>query len=120
MTDLAGVELPDDLVWTDEWAWSPYAESVGHALDGTLLVDRSAAALAGRPITLAGADDRAWLDRATLDALRDLLGDTSLALTLADGRAFTVGWRYGDGPIEADAIPGSDWHNNVTLRLREV
>lgn len=120
MTKLGGVSLSDDLVWRDEWSWTPYAESTGVALDGALIVETSPAAKAGRPITLAGDTNLAWVERDTLDALRDLLDEESMTLELWDGREFTVGWRHGDGPIEAEEYIGSGWWHSLVLRLREL
>lgn len=119
-TTLNGIELSDDLVWTDRWSWTPYRDSAGHALDGALVVETSTAAQAGRPITLEGGDDRAWLDTDTLEQIYALLGEASMTLTLWDGTTWTVGWRHADGPIEANEIIGSDWWNGLVLRLREL
>ena len=124
---LAGIELPADLAWTDRFRWTPLAEETGHALDGTHHVELSAPAQAGRPITLQGGGDRAWLTAEDLGALYDTLTDTEgLALTLPDGTEYTVGWRHADGPIEAEEIIGSEagggptYYRNVTLRLRTI
>ena len=120
MTTLAGIELPDDLAWTDEFRWTPYAESAEHALDGALIVETSPAAQAGRPITLEGGRDRAWIGHDKLESLRTLLGEQSMALELWDGRQFTVGWRHADRPLEATEYIGSGWWHSLTLRLREL
>ena len=117
---LDDIDIPEDLAWTDEWSFTPYAEQAGHALDGTLIVERSAAAKAGRPVTLEGAADLAWVERATLEALRAALDRTEMTLTLWDGRELTVGWRHGDGPIEAEEYLGTGWFHTLILRLREV
>ena len=118
--DLDGIEIPEDLDWTDEWSWTPYAQSAGYALDGTLIVERSEPAAAGRPVTLQGDTDLAWLQRDTLEALRAKLGDTDMTLTLWDGRQLQVGWRHEDGPIEATEYIGTGWFHSIVLRLREV
>ena len=120
MTTLNGIELSDDLVWTDRWSWTPYAETAGQALDGALIVETSPAAQAGRPITLEGGDNRAWVDEATLDALHALLGEASMTLELWDGSTYTVGWRHADRPIEATELIGSGWWRSLVLRLREL
>ena len=60
--------LPDDLLWADEHAWSPAVASVSYLLTGALLV-QSATRQAGRPITLVGPSDMAWVTRATVATL---------------------------------------------------
>lgn len=117
---LNGIELPDDLSWSDEWGWTPYTDNAEQAINGALVVERSPAAQAGRPITLEGSDDRAWVRRETLEALQQALSEQFMQLDLWDGRTFTVGWRQGDGPIEAQEHIGSGWYHSLTLRLREV
>ena len=44
--------LPDDLLWSDEHAWSPAVASTSYLITGALLI-QSATRQAGRPITLA-------------------------------------------------------------------
>ncbi|WP_247709250.1 hypothetical protein [Ralstonia solanacearum] len=57
--------LPDDLLWTDEHAWTPAVAAVSYLLTGAHLVE-SAARQKGRPITLVGAADMAWVSRASV------------------------------------------------------
>jgi len=116
---LDAIALDDDLEWEDEWSWSPREEGVDYSITGALIVEPSAAKQAGRPITLRGAQDRAWLTRATLTALQAKLATTApMSLTLWDGRAFTVGWRYADTPIEAIEVRTGAGFFVATIRLR--
>ena len=124
-----GVELalPDDLLWTDEHAWTPAVASVSYLLNGALLV-QSATRQAGRPITLVGAADMAWVTRSVVSILYDwatvpLSSDGGrFELTLADARAFTVAFRHADTCVEAEPVKGfparseSDFYR-LTLRL---
>ena len=122
--------LPDDLLWSDEHAWTPAVSSVSYLITGALLV-QSATRQAGRPITLVGPTDMAWVTRATLATLRSwaavALSDTSgrFALTLADGRVFIVAFRHQDTAIEAEPVLGiparsdADFYR-LTLRLMEI
>jgi hypothetical protein len=122
--------LPDDLLWSDEHAWTPAVSSVSYLITGALLV-QSATRQAGRPITLVGPADMAWVTRATLETLRSWaaapLSDASgrFALTLADSRSFTVAFRHQDTAIEAEPVLGiparsdADFYR-VTLRLMEI
>ena len=127
-----GVELvlPDDLLWTDEHAWTPAVASVSYLVTGALLV-QSAVRQAGRPITLAGAIDMAWVTRATVATLHewaaDPLGASSgrFELTLADSRVFAVAFRHGETPVEAEPVAGfparsdTDFYR-LTLRFLEL
>lgn len=122
--------LPDDLLWADEHAWSPAVASTSYLITGALLI-QSALRQAGRPITLVGAPDMAWVTRTTVEQLRTWAAipvGASLgrfALTFADGRTLTVAFRHGDAPIEAEPVLGiparadSDFYR-LTLHLLEI
>ena len=122
--------LPDDLLWADEHAWSPAVAAVSYLITGALLV-QSATRQAGRPITLVGPSDMAWVRRATLNTLHDwaavpLSADSGrFELTLADARAFTVAFRHTDTAIEAEPVLGiparsdADFYR-LTLRFLEI
>lgn len=130
LADEAALLLPDDLLWSDEHAWTPAVSSVSYLITGALLV-QSATRQAGRPITLVGAADMAWVTRGTVETLRSwaavALSDTSgrFDLTLADDRTFTVAFRHADTPIEAEPVLGipartdGDFYR-LTLRLMEI
>jgi hypothetical protein len=110
---LAGIELPEDIQWADEFTAWKVGQVIRPTLTGALVV-QEAALQAGRPITLQGFDDGgnryvAPLTLATLNALRALeetAGGSDMTLILpAAGdttRSFTVRFRRTDGPaIEA-------------------
>lgn len=70
------LELPADLLWANEFRWSAVSQSVDRSITGALLVD-VATRTGGRPITLAGKEDSAWIKRsglATLEAWAALPG----------------------------------------------
>lgn len=122
---LASVTLPADMIWVDEFNWSPVQRATEFSLAGALIVD-VAERQAGRPITLQGAADAGWMHRTALLALYALAADPAVAsrsLTLADGRVFTV--TFDDDPIEAEPVidyninDAADWYV-VTLKLIEV
>ena len=129
---LEGVSLtlPDDLLWSDEHSWSPAVSSVSYLLNGALLV-QSALRQAGRPITLVGAVDMAWVTRAVVGQLHDWasepLSSTAgrFTLTLADGRALRVAFRHGETAIESEPVAGfparmdSDFYR-ITVRLMQI
>ncbi len=122
--------LPDDLLWADEHAWSPAVASVSYLLTGALLV-QSATRQGGRPITLVGAADMAWVTRATVTTLHQWAAAPLAAnsgrfeLALADGRAFTVAFRHTDTAVEAEPVLGfpartdGDFYR-LTLRLLQI
>lgn len=119
---LNGVTLPYGLLWVNEHEWAPIEQSTDYGLTGALIVQRGAK-LAGRPITLQGGADRAWITQTTLDAVTALLTTTAaMALILPDGRSFSVIWDHNGPPISAEPIVPK-WpvaglkYNNVALRL---
>ncbi len=126
---IAGVTLPDGLRWSDEFDWTPLAQTVEYSLTGALIVER-AVRQAGRPITLIGGKDFVWITRAALLTLKELLDtDDTLQLTLHDSRTFTV--IPAPEPLTAYQLPrvldsgfanpGSDaWYVIDTLKLITV
>ena len=99
------VTLPQGLRWADEFDWSPMAISdVAYSLDGTPII-QMAVKKAGRPITLIGGKDYAWLTRSEVAALKALLdAGEEMTLTLHDNRTFTV-LPAGDEPLNVTALP---------------
>lgn len=130
LADEVAVLLPDDLLWSDEHAWSPAVATTSYLITGALLI-QSATRQAGRPITLVGAPDMAWVTRATVEQLRAWaafpLSNTAgrFLLTFADGRAFTVAFRHSETAIEAEPVLGiparadTDFYR-LTLRFLEI
>ncbi|MHA6829480.1 hypothetical protein ACQUJV_25240 [Ralstonia pseudosolanacearum] len=129
LKNLAGsaiLALPDDLLWSDEHAWTPAVAAVSYLLTGALLVE-SAARQKGRPITLVGAADMAWVTRATVNTLYAWAAAPSrqFELTYTDGRVFTVAFRHHETAIEAEPVMGfparrdADFYR-LTLRLMEI
>lgn len=77
------LELPDRLLWTDEFDWSPVAQSTGYSTRGSLLVDVGLKQ-GGRPITLDGKTSKAWIPRSlcvTLEAWQ-AIQDIEMTLVL--------------------------------------
>lgn len=133
LTNLAtgvALPLPDDLLWADEHAWSPAVANTSYLITGALLI-QSATRQAGRPITLVGAPDMAWVTRAAVEQLRSWaaipVSSTTgrFVLTLADARVFTVAFRHAETAIEAEPVLGiparsaADFYR-LTLRLLEI
>jgi hypothetical protein len=122
MITLDTIPLPADLIWTDEFDWSPVQQSASYTLSGALIVE-TGTKLKGRPITLSGSDTSGWISRASLLALSAKLSTVSaMTLILNDGRIFNVTFRNSDKPIDAKQI--IDFNNpdnadmySLTVRL---
>jgi hypothetical protein len=121
------VQLPPDLYWSDEHAWSPVEQAVERSITGALIVSTGLRA-AGRPITLQPRDDgSAWMPHAVLQQLRawgDVPGQ-QMQLSLR-GAAWSVAFRHHDEPaIQAEPVVhysdvnAGDFYL-VTLRLMET
>lgn len=119
--------LPPDLVWTDEFStWSPIEQSIEYGLTGALLIDVGTRQ-AGRPITLSGTVDAAWMHREQalrLHAWRALPG-AEFTLTLHDASTRTVIFDQAKGGIVAPQLidyadpQAADYHV-VTLYFIEM
>ncbi|MBS0354017.1 MAG: hypothetical protein JSR83_08975 [Proteobacteria bacterium] len=92
------VILPNDLLRTDEYSWSPIRQSQSFTLGGALWVDESIA-LVGEPITLAAGDDYGFMTRGEFSQLRALASQSEKTWTLTyRGIAYDVIWRHSDAP----------------------
>ena len=120
------IPLHPDLLWTDEHSWTPIQQSAERSITGTMLIEYGVKT-AGREITLEPEDgNSAWLNRATLDALKTAIAIPGLEMALSiNGTSHSVVFRHLDGPLSAvpvvhynDADPG-DWFS-VTLRFLEI
>ncbi len=133
---LAGIELPADLQWTDEFTAWKVGQQARPSLTGALIVQESSRQ-AGRPITLQTTrDGTAYVGVVSLPTLRALQASESearlapLDLVMpahnSGERSFQVRWRRTDGPaIEVDptrfAVPALDADLfSITLRLMTV
>lgn len=133
---LGGVELPNDIYWSDEFTSWKVAQNIKTSLTGARIV-QEAALQSGRPITLeSGQDDNdRWYAMLRLDTLRAVQAleeavGASYTLTLpahnSGTRSFTVMFRRDDGDaIEAKPVrvivPAADTDlYAVTLRLMTV
>ena len=111
------LELPEDLIWANEFQWSPVSQSTGRSITGALLVDVGTR-IGGRQIMLRGSEDSAWILRsglATLEAWAALPGQ-QFTLT-HNGVARTVIFDHGTAE-ESNAIkqvqPVVDFSNPIS------
>jgi len=120
------ITFTDQLVWSDEFSWSPVQQSQQYSIGGTLVI-QEAKKLSGRPVTLIGGGS-VWETKLTIKALHaaSLLTYQQFTLTLNDGRALTVMFDKQNNPIEATALftgqdeLDSDQYTINTLRFVEV
>jgi hypothetical protein len=124
MITIDELTLPADLIWTDEYRWTPVAQQETVTLDGALVV-QAMAQQTGRPITLSGGENHAWVRRDLLEQLRAKANTPELqvTLTLNDGSAHTVIWtdeRLTADPVWDVAHPEDDQPYIVTLYFKEV
>lgn len=124
MAELAGMDLGGNVVWMDEFDWSPVGQSCEVAGDGALVVEHTSTPRGGRPLTL----HCGWQTRAvvrTLVALRDALPQTWMELRLDDGREFQVLFRHEAGalsavPVQRLVVQEETDMYDVTLNLMGV
>ena len=89
MITLGTAELPDDLAWIDRYGWQSMQVSVEYSLTGAAIIQMSEK-LAGRPITLQGADDRAWATREMADTLKAMQATGDEYALSVRGESYTV------------------------------
>jgi len=123
---LDDIELPDDLLWVNEYQWQPVAQEIERTLTGALLVQEQAK-LYGREIELSG-EQSGWVTRATVDALKamETIPGKVMTLALPDTRTFEVIFDRSNGAaVEAEqllpsAYPDAGYIYTLTLRLMTV
>lgn len=128
--DGAALELPQDLIWSDELTWSAVAQSKERGIWGTLIVD-AMARNGGRPITLTGDGNSAWITRGALLTLKAWAAVPGQRFTLQLlGQTFTVIFDHGTeeetramgmvAVVEYSDPEETDYHCSLTLRFIEA
>jgi len=96
---LNGIALPDEMIWSDEFEWSPVDITNENTIGGKLILSESSVTgEQGRPITLVG--DNAWAQKTNMlliHALAQALGST-MTLILHDASSRNVKFRHWDKP----------------------
>lgn len=91
-------ELPDRLIWEDEYQWSPVEKSIRTATNGAMHV-HVGKRLAGRPYYLNGQVSKAWIYRPVCDLMQAWSDEPEGELSLfIRGSARTVIWDSSQGP----------------------
>lgn len=130
LTPLETLDLPNDMLWEDEFSWSPVVRKTEYSLTGALIVE-VAKKQAGRPITLRPPDqEMAWVERSVVQTLRSWQDQTALRMLLvleyaSDTRQFVVSFADGAEPMGASPVKGFPGHAGedyfrLTLKLVEV
>jgi hypothetical protein len=104
------LDLPPDLLWTDEFAWSQVLQTREYSSTGALHIGEWTKQ-AGRPMTLQGSVDYAWCQRAELLTAKAWENQAGLAMVLVhNGENYLVAWNRESGSaITAEPIvPYSD------------
>lgn len=120
------ITFTDQLVWQDEFSWSPVQQSKQYAIGGTLVI-QEAKKLSGRPITLTG-DEGTWETRQVVKALHtaSLLPFQKFTLTLHDNSTKNVMFAKESNPVEAKPLFNGQDENDTdqyfisALRFIEV
>lgn len=125
------LELPPDLVWADEFTWLPVRQEISRSTAGTLLVD-VAVCVGGRPITLRGESNSAWITRADLKTVVAwaALPGQQFTLSLHDSSQYTVIFNHGNGDttqaigqepvVDFCDAEDSDYYCGLALRFLEI
>jgi len=121
MITLDGISLTSDLLWIDEYAWTPVAQQVDIMSDGAVAVQEDAQ-LTGRLITLIGGDTFGYVKKSVVDLVKAKADTPGLQMTLVlnDGRSFNVvftGDRYNANPVADNSDPDADFYYTLSLYL---
>lgn len=79
--DATVLDLPDDLIWTDEFDWSPVVANERFSIGGAPITDYGLK-LSGQPMTLTGDVSYGWSLRSTVETLEVWKRIPNLVLTL--------------------------------------
>lgn len=126
----ASIDLPNDLIWKDEFTWVPAVQTRTYSLTGALIIE-TALKQAGRPISLEAATDMGWVPRSTVVALRAWAALQNILFKLVleypdDTRMFNVMFdQEGQNAIAAEPVKGFPGHSpedwfTIKLKLIEV
>ena len=125
------LDLPPDLLWADEFRWSPVAQGTERSITGALLLDLNPRT-GGRTITLQGKEDSAWILRSGLTTLLAWAALPGQQFTLThNGVSRTVIFDHGteeesraiaqvEPVVDFSDPEPSDYYCSLTLRFLEI
>ena len=110
------IDLPNDLLWRDEFDWSPVEATQTYTLTGALIIE-SSVRQAGRPISLSADQDMAWVTRETLSKLKTWAAIPARKFNLTfeyatDTRSFLVVFNHGKDPTKGSPVLGFPMHKD--------
>ena len=125
-TGAAPIVLPSDMVWADQFTYSPVGQSAEFSIEGAVVVD-AAATQSGREITLVCGESYAWLNLLTVTQLRNLAQTPGEVMTLTIGTSnFKVIFRHNEPPavdvqplVELSEYTNGDYFHG-SLKFLEV
>jgi hypothetical protein len=91
------VNIGNNVIWGDEWDWTPIPQKVRQTIDGGAVVETLGPASTLQTITL----KCNWLSKAKVDQLvqlRDRTTQSVMTLTLCDGRTKDILFSHEKGP----------------------
>ncbi len=130
---LAGIQLPADISWIDEFGGFGVGQEMTPTLTGALVIEESPQT-DGRPITLSSGDG-SWVHRSTVEQLAvlaatPLSAGQALELVWADGRTFEVVFDRSSGrAFEAQQVyrlsagteqPDHPYFISISLLIKEA
>ena len=63
------IQIPNGMMWVDEFSWSKAVNSKEYSLNGSLIIESGIRSF-GRPITLQSAEDSGWIKRQSVGILQ--------------------------------------------------
>jgi len=124
---IGGVTLDKDMIWENEFQFTPAAGTAERAIDGHMVV-QSFKTVGGQPMTLVGGESFGWQTRSTVIALQALANNpgATFTVTLPDTRTFNVMFRVEEEtvmlfqPIALASAPDANFWYYGTINLRIV
>jgi len=121
---IAGITLDHDLIWEDEYQYTPVTGSAERSIYGNLVV-QTFSLFGGQPLTLVGGSDFGWQKRSTIASLYALLALPSqhVSVVMPDARVFTAIFRVGEAPVMSftpvtlASAPDADFWYYGTIKL---
>ncbi len=120
------INLPKELIWTDEFDWGNIVTQHQYSINGDLVIE-SFTRGKGRPITLSG--DNAVLKRQDILNLYSWtnIPNHAMVLTLHDNRDFDVLFRHWEAPVLVAntpfggyADPQDEFYYSLEIKLVHV
>lgn len=121
MITLDGLDLTPDLLWIDEYTWTPISQQEDVMSDGAVVV-QAETQQTGRSISLLGGDTYGYVKKSVVDLLQAKAEDPGklMQLVLNDGRTFQV--VFTDSRFTASTVcdnnnPDSEFLYTISLYL---